>query len=285
MARIAWITDSTAYLEPAFAQEKGIHIVPLSVVFGDRSYREGEEIDEATFYRLVRESPAPPTTSQPSLGDFVALYERLKAEYDVGIAVHLSGGISGTVETSRQAAAMVGFPVHVIDAKITTYPMAFILKAGIRLAEAGRPVEEIVRHMEDVRDRMRALFLVRDLSYLHRGGRLNMAQYVVGSLLQVKPILHFVDGRIVPLEKVRTEKKAVARVFELFDEAVRNVPRARVAIIHANVPEEALRWQARLGERYDHLDVVVSTFGPVIATHVGEGTIGFGWYPLREGEA
>ncbi|MBE3596906.1 MAG: DegV family protein [Hydrogenibacillus sp.] len=284
MARIAWITDSTAYLEADTVRARNVHIVPLNVVFGERSYREGEEIDEAMFYRLVQETKVHPTTSQPSLGDFVRLYERLKGAYDVGIAVHLSGGISGTVETSRQAAEMVGFPVHVIDSRIATYPMSFILKAGMRLADEGHAVKDIVRHMEDVRDRMRALFVVKDLTYLHRGGRLNMAQYVVGSLLQVKPILHFVEGKIVPLEKVRTEKKAVARVFELFDEAVRGAPGARVAIIHANVPDEAMRWRETLAERYQHLDVVVSSFGPVIATHVGEGTIGFGWYALREGE-
>lgn len=280
--KIAWVTDSTAYLEEETRRKYDIHVVPLNVIFGEESYREGEEIDARTFYERVRTAKVLPKTSQPSLGEFVELYERLKGSYDAAIAVHLSSGISGTAETSKQAAQMVDFPVEVIDSKIATYPMSFILKEGIRLQTEGASYEAIVQHMSAVRDRTRALFLVRDLSHLHRGGRLNMAQYVVGSLLKVKPILHFVDGKIVPLEKVRTEKKAEERIFELFDEAVRSVPFARVAIIHANVSEEAKRWQEVLRSKYTHVDVVVSLFGPVIGTHVGEGTIGFGWYDWPE---
>lgn len=278
MGKIAWITDSTCYMEPELLEKYDIHVVPLSVVFGEESYRENEEIFADQFYERVRVSKQLPKTSQPSVGDFLVLYEKLKQRYDYGIAVHLSSGISGTYYTSQTAAELAGFDLKAIDSEIATYPMSLILLEGLKAQEEGKSYEEIIAHMEAVRDRMRAYFLVDDLSHLHRGGRLNAAQFLVGSMLQIKPILHFEDKKIVPFEKIRTSKKAKNRIFELFEQDAKTGVPINAAIIQANCPEEAQVWKQQIEEKYPNVNVKVTAFGPVIATHVGEGTIGLGWY-------
>lgn len=278
MGKIAWITDSTCYMEPELLEQYNIHVIPLSVVFGEESFRENEEIYAEQFYERVRGSKHFPKTSQPAVGDFLALYEDLKQHYDHGIAVHLSSGISGTYYTSQTAAELAGFELKAIDSEIATYPMSLILLEGLKAEEDGKSYEEIVAHMEAVRDRMKAYFLVDDLSHLHRGGRLNAAQFLVGSVLQIKPILHFVDKKIVPFEKIRTAKKAKSRIFELFEQDAVSGEPINAVVIHANCLEEAEVWKQQIEEKYPHVRVKITAFGPVIATHVGEGTIGLGWY-------
>lgn len=280
MERIAWIADSTCYMEPELIEKHQVHIVPLSVVFGSESYKEGMEIGNEAFYMELKTKKELPKTSQPSVGDFVTLYEELKKEYDYGIAVHLSSGISGTCYTSQTAAEMAGFKVEVIDSEIATYPMSYILLEGIKAQQEGKSFAEIVARMREVTRRMRAYFLVDDLSHLHRGGRLNAAQFLVGSVLQIKPILHFVDKKIVPFEKIRTYKKAKSRIFELFAEDAKQGEPIKACIIHANVPEEAEVWKQEVESEYANVEVHISSFGPVIGTHVGPGTIGMGWYKV-----
>ncbi|MBT9253835.1 MAG: DegV family protein [Brockia lithotrophica] len=283
--RIAWIIDSTSNIDPEFARANDVRIVYLSVVFGERVYRENLDIGEGEFLRRLREERALPTTTQPTIGEFVDLYTRLKASYDLGIAVHISSGLSGTWATSVKAAEMVGFPLYAVDSKMTVHPMVWILEEGMRLHRAGKPVEVVVRWMNEVASRLRALFVVDDISHLHRGGRLTRAEYIVGSLLRIKPILTFEDGRIVPFGKERTLARAKARVFAELDRALAGADFARVSVIHCDMSEEARRWEEELRGRYgDKIELVLRTFPPVIAAHVGPGTVGFGWYTLSAAE-
>lgn len=280
MEKIAWITDSTCYMEPELIQKYHIHVVPLSVVFGEESYKEGSEITLEQFYARLKTEKELPKTSQPSVGDFYTLYEELKKEYDCGIAVHLSSGISGTYYTSQTAAEMAGFKLTALDSELACYPMSFLLLEGIKAQEEGKSFEEIVDRMKDVIRRLRAYFLVDDLAHLHRGGRLNAAQYLVGSMLQIKPILHFQEKKIVPFEKIRTFKKAKNRIFELFDEDASTGEPIQAGIVHAEALELASDWKAEIESKYPNVKVHISAFGPVIGTHVGPGTIGLTWYKL-----
>jgi DegV family protein with EDD domain len=146
------------------------------------------------------------------------------------------------------------------------------------MAQAGKTPEEILTRLEEMKQSMRAYFMVDDLTNLQRGGRLSGAQALIGSLLQVKPILHFEDKVIVPFEKIRTRKKALNRMYELFNEdAEKNIP-IRVVAIHANQPEEAKKIKLELEAKYPNVECMISYFGPVIGTHLGEGAIGLGWY-------
>lgn len=277
--KTAIVTDSTAYIPKELREKHNIHMIPLSVVFGSESYREEVDITAEEFYKELKVQKDLPTTSQPPTGEFVELFEKLGQENDAIISIHLSSGISGTYQGSVTAGEMVeGVKVYPFDSEISCMVQGFYALEAAEMASEGKPAEEIIERLNEMKKTVRAYFMVDDLTNLQRGGRLSGAAAFVGSLLQVKPILNFVDKVIVPFEKIRTRKKALNRVFELFDEdASKGVP-MRAALIHANIEEEALALKADLEKKYPHVEFYLSYFGPVIGTHLGEGAIGLGWY-------
>ncbi|MFJ8530513.1 DegV family protein [Bacillus sp. NPDC094106] len=277
--RTAIVTDSTAYIPRHIREELNIHMIPLNVVFGTESYQEETEITADDFYVKVREQEELPKTSQPAIGKFVELFEELAKEYDAVISIHLSSGISGTYQTATTAGQMVqGIDVYTYDSEISCEVQGFYVREGVRMASEGKTPEEILTRFDEMKQTIDAYFVVDDLHHLQRGGRLNSAQAFIGSLLQVKPVLYFRDKIIIPFEKIRTRKKALKRIVEIFDEqASKGVPMEAV-IIHANRKEEAKAWQQELQEEYPHVTIRISYFGAVIGTHLGEGSLGLGWY-------
>jgi DegV family protein with EDD domain len=168
--------------------------------------------------------------------------------------------------------------VHAFDSEISCMIQGFYVLEAAEMAAEGKGPEEIIARLDFMKESDRAYFMVDDLSHLQRGGRLSSAQALMGSLLQVKPLLHFVDTKIVPFEKIRTRKKALKRIYDLFDEdASLNVP-MRAVVIHANRDAEAEEMKKELEEKYPHVEFFLSYFGPVIGTHLGEGAMGLGWY-------
>jgi DegV family protein with EDD domain len=279
MMRSAIVTDSTAYIPEEIRRQLDIQMIPLNVIFGDASYQEELELQADQFYIKVNEQAALPKTSQPAIGLFVKLFEDLSREYDAIISIHLSSGISGTYQTATAAAQMVdGARIYTYDSEISCAIQAFYVLEAARMAIAGKTPEEILPRMDEIKQSANALFVVDDLNHLQRGGRLSSAQAFIGSLLQVKPLLHFENKVIVPLEKIRTRKKALKRVIELFDEDARQDFPMEAVVIHANREEEAQEFAQQLREAYPHVEVGVGYFGAVIGTHLGEGTIGLGWY-------
>lgn len=278
--KIAIVTDSTAYLPKDVRERLGIRMIPLSVIFGDETYREEIDMTADEFFVKIKQSPKLPTTSQPSVGEFVDLFTAIREEgYDAVISIHLSSGISGTYQGAVTAGTMVdGLRVYAYDSEISCMAQGFYTIEAAEMAKAGKMPEEILARLDEMKRTLRAYFMVDDLSHLQRGGRLTGAQAFIGGLLQIKPLLHFENKVIVPFEKIRTRKKAVQRIEELFDEdADKGVP-LKAAIIHANQPDEASRWRNELSARYPHVEFLISYFGPVIATHVGEGALGLTWY-------
>jgi DegV family protein with EDD domain len=254
-------------------------MIPLSVNFGMETYQEEVEITAEQFFAKIREKQELPTTSQPPVGMFVELFEKLAEEYDAVISIHLSSGISGTYNGAATAANMVdNIKVYPFDSEVSCMVQGFYALEASEMAQAGKNPEEILTRLEEMKQSMRAYFMVDDLTNLQRGGRLSGAQALIGSLLQVKPILHFEDKVIVPFEKIRTRKKALNRVYELFNEdAEKNIP-IRAVAIHANQPEEAEKMKRELETKYPNVECLISYFGPVTGTHLGEGAIGLGWY-------
>jgi DegV family protein with EDD domain len=277
--KTAIVTDSTAYIPKEIRENLHIHMIPLSVIFGEEVYAEEQDISAAQFYEEIKERAELPTTSQPPVGKFVELYESLAHDYDAIISVHLSSGISGTYQGAITAGNMVeGVEVFAFDTEISAIIQGFYALEAAEMANEGRAPSEIIERLNEMKQSSRAYFMVDDLTNLQRGGRLSGAQAFVGSLLQVKPILHFVDKVIVPFEKIRTRKKALKRLFDLFDEdASKGVP-MRASIIHANRPEEAEELLIEMSEKYPHVEFMISYFGPVVGTHLGEGAMGLGWY-------
>lgn len=278
MSKIAVVTDSTAYLSEDVVKKHHITVVPLSVNFGDETFKEEVDITGPDFYNKMKNTEKLPTTSQPSVGDFLTAYEALAAEYDEIISIHLSSGISGTIQAATQAAEMVeNVKVSIVDSEISVSPQALLVKETVAAIGAGWDVNQIVSHLEQLKQTGRAYFIVDDLAHLHRGGRMNAAQFFIGSMLKIKPVLTFENGKIVPFEKIRTFKKAKARIFDLLHEDGSKGEPFVVSIVHANIEADAQEWAKEVKEKYPHAEVDVTNFGPVIGTHVGEGTIGMTW--------
>jgi len=280
MKTVAIVTDSTAYIPESMLTEYEITMVPLSVIFDNESYLEEKEIQADDFFEKVKKENILPKTSQPSIGSFVETYETLARTHDEIITITLSSGISGTYQSANSAGDMIeGADVYVFDSEISCMMQGFYVLEAARMAQDGFGSKEILSRLKKIKSQgTNAYFLVDDLSHLHRGGRLNAAQLVVGSLLQIKPVLTFEDKQIVPYEKIRTRKKALNKIMTLFDEAAKGGDLINATLIYSTNKDEAENLKAELEEKYTNVNIILSYFGPVIATHLGEGALGLGWY-------
>ncbi|WP_026908915.1 DegV family protein [Paucisalibacillus globulus] len=277
--KVAVMSDSTAYIPEDMRKAYGIHMIPLSVNFGDETYQEDVDITTEEFYQKIKEMKELPTTSQPAIGLFTEKLEELSKEYDAVISIHLSSGISGTYQAAVSAGDMVeGIEMYAFDSEISCMAQGFYALEAAEMAKENKTAEEIIDRLNEMKETMNGYFVVDDLTNLQRGGRLSSAQALMGSLLQVKPILHFVDRVIVPFEKIRTRKKAINRVMGMVEEDAKAGKVARVVFIHANHEEHALSLRDEFNEKYPNVETMISYFGPVIGTHVGEGAVGFCWY-------
>ena len=279
--KTAVVTDSTVYIPKETRERLHIHMMPLNVIFSNEAYREEVDITADEFYEEVKKQDKLPTTSQPPIGLFVEKFEELEKEYDDVISIHLSSGISGTYQGAISAGDMVeGIRVHAFDSEISCRVQGFYVLEAAQMALEGKSAEQIMTRLQEMKHSVRAYFMADDLSHLQRGGRLSSAQALIGSLLQVKPVLHFVDKVIVPFEKIRTRKKALKRIADLLGEDAASGLPYRAVIIHAKREKEAKEWQAELETRFPNVEFDLSYFGPVIGTHLGEGSMGMGWYKI-----
>jgi DegV family protein with EDD domain len=275
--KTAIVTDSTAYIPKEIRKKHHIHMIPLNVIFGNEVYQEEIDITASEFYEEVKHRDLP-TTSQPPIGQFVELFEKLANDYDAVISIHLSSGISGTYQGAVTAGTMVeGIKVFPFDSEISCMVQGFYALEAAEWAARGEDPETIIARLEELKKTARAYFMVDDLSHLQRGGRLSGAAAFIGSLLQLKPLLHFVDKVIFPFEKIRTRKKALKRISDLLGEDALSGGEYRAVVIHANREEEAKEWKAELESLYPNVEFSLSYFGPVIGTHLGEGGMGMGW--------
>ncbi|MGN1402422.1 MAG: DegV family protein [Bacillus sp. (in: firmicutes)] len=278
--KTAVVTDSTAYIPKSLREQLHIHMLPLNVVFGTESYQEEVDLQATDFYEEIKTRDRLPTTSMPAIGLFVETFENLAKEgYEAVIAIHLSSGISGTFQGAISAGDMVDdIQVHAFDSEISCSVQGFYVLEAARMAMEGAGPEEIMARLEEMKRTMRAYFMVDDLSNLQRGGRLSNTQALIGSLLQVKPILHFSDKVIVPFEKIRTRKKAMKRIEQLLEEDAQSGAPIEAVIIHANREDQAIEWKDELKTKFPNVNFEIGYFGPVIGTHLGEGAMGMGWY-------
>lgn len=278
MTRIAFLTDSTAYLTAEQQADYAIEVVPLTVTLDGVSYREGRDITPAAYYRKLEQSKSFPTTSQPSIGMFMEVYQRLLETHDTVLGLLLSSGVSGTHETALQASRMVDGDIRMVDSKIASYGIAGPLLDGIQLARSGGSPDDVLRLWDHEINTMRAYFVVDTLEMLHRGGRIGGAAAVFGSLLQIKPILTLTDGRIELFEKIRTHRKAVDRIVALWAEAAESGGPQRVGIVHGDRLDDAEALRARLLSERPDQRIDISEIGPVIGSHTGAGVLAVIFY-------
>ena len=283
---VAVVTDSTAYLPAELIDRHGIHVVPLYIVFGgDRTVRETDITDYPAFFEELRAAESLPTTSQPSVGDFVSVYEPLLDAGDDVISIHISGGLSGTPEAARQAAEALerddkgGERVRVVDSTTAAGGLGLLTLTAARAASTGAGLDEVEQRVREARGELKMWFAVDTLEFLKRGGRIGAASAWIGSTLKVKPILT-VEGEMTPVERVRTS----ARAFERMVDYARQRHESGAdgwAVQHINAPEQGGRLEERCREIFGRPPVVVSEIGPVLSAHTGPGLLGVGSLPER----
>ncbi|GHH18375.1 DegV family protein [Streptomyces rubradiris] len=271
---VAIVTDSTAYLPPRAMERHGITTVPLTVVLGDQALEEGTEISTRSLAQALQKRRSV-TTSRPSPQVFAETYRRLAESGASGIvSLHLSAELSGTYDAAVLAAREAPVPVRVVDTGVIAMALGFCALTAAETAEAGGTVDEAVTAAEKRAAGTSAVFYVDTLDYLRRGGRIGAAQKLLGSALAVKPLLQLEDGRIEPLEKVRTASKAIARLEELTVERAGNAE-VDIAVHHLAAADGAAALADRLRARVPGLaDLHVSEVGAVIGAHTGPGLLG-----------
>lgn len=285
MGKIGFVTDSTAYLHPDFIDKHQIEVVSLIVNFEGESFPEAglyESFDE--FYDRLRQVTYLPTTSQPPLGEFLEVYQKLGERVDSIISVHITGGISGTVETALAAARMLPhLDITVIDSNGTAIAEYLILDAAVRAVMKGLTKDEVLNIIQYIVDHHNLHFLPDTLEYLRRGGRIGGAAALVGTLLQIKPILYFNRKKnciIDVYEKVRTREKGVHKILDEMGKAYCQCPDLRVAVVEVGARDLGKDLVDRVRSLYPEFEPDICPVGPVIGAHIGPGTVGLCYYPM-----
>jgi DegV family protein with EDD domain len=286
MSEVAVVTDSTSYLAPGVAEEHGVTVVPLYVVFGgDRTVPETEITDYDAFFDELRTAETLPTTSQPSVGDFRAAYEPLLADGREIVSVHISGGLSGTPEAARQAKEALeregkgGERIQVIDSTTAAGGLGFLVLAAVKAARDGMSGQDVAAHVAAGRKELKMWFAVDTLEFLRRGGRIGAASAWIGSTLKVKPILT-VENEMTPVERVRTSSRMFERLVEYARSSADSGADAWSAQ-HIHAPDQCDALIERCREVFDREPAIVSELGPVLAVHTGPGLLGIGGLPRR----
>jgi DegV family protein with EDD domain len=277
-ANTAIVVDSTADFPEAPRRYLNWRIVPLYVRFGTESFRDYVELGPDDFYARLRGSPVMPTTSQPTPADFHAVYEEL-AEYERVYSLHIAGTLSGTVESARAASQEFGDRIRVVDTETASAAVAMLGLSIQRRLERGTSDEEVEAVVERHRRDAQLIFTLDTLDYLARGGRIGRAAAWAGQLLKVKPILTIRGGEVVPLKRVRGNRRAFEEFIAAFEAGSTDGANLRVAIAQADAPDraDALRELVRRTRPQAQLELVTS-LGPVVGTHAGPGTVGLFWF-------
>jgi DegV family protein with EDD domain len=276
-ANTAIVLDSTADFPDASERFPNWRVVPLYVRFGADSYRDYVDIGPAEFYERLRTSEVLPTTSQPTPQDFLAAYEELGA-YERIFSLHVSAKLSGTYASAESAAAQSGDRVRVIDTATASAAIAMLGLAIQRRLEAGTTDEDVDALVERFRRESGLIFTLDTLEFLARGGRIGRASSWAGQLLHIKPILTLADGEVLPLKRVRGNRKAIHEFATAFQEGTTDGPGLRVGIAHAEAPERMAALEELVRDVRPNAEIeVATTLGPVVGTHAGPGTVGLFW--------
>lgn len=278
LVKTAWVTDSTAYLDEELRNHPDLYTIPLTILLDGEEYSDGIDLTSAQLFDRLKQLKNPPKTSQPSIGAFQALYEKLSADYDQVVAVLLSGKLSGTVSSSEQAAKLVDIPVTTIDSNILTYPLTALLKEGIALLEAGASLESVIDQLERIKKTNETYVLVGSLEQLHRSGRMSGLKFFLGSMLNVKPIISIVDGALNVKEKARSEKKAKEKILDYLRSSYEQHHFKEVYILYGLHEEQASNWENEIRKEFPELEIVHCPLGAVIGVHAGENTLGISWH-------
>lgn len=277
MKKIHIVTDSTTDLHKEDIEKYGIHIVPLTLQIDDQTYVDGVDIEPKEFLDKMASSIELPKSSQPAVGVFSELYDRLGQDGAEVISIHMTGGMSGTVKSAQAAAEMSDSNVTVIDSMYISRGLSFQVLEAVEMVAAGNTVEEIVERLSVIQQQTTLFVVVDKLDNLVKGGRIGKGRGLIGSLLKIKPIATLQDGVYTPVAQVRSHRQVIAYLFKAFTEETAGKIIRGVGITHANglAMAEPLK---KLIEESGITDVSLTFTSPIISTHTGEGAIGFMYY-------
>ena len=273
MSRVKIVTDSTADLPSDLARELDIAVIPLTVHFGKEVFRDGIDIDSQRFFKRLKSAKTVPTTAAPPPRAFEEAYGQLVREHDSILSIHLSSKLSQTVSTAEKGALpfLGRKKITVVDSLSASRGLGYLAIAAAEAARSGASLDELIKLMRTLIPHVYLVFFVETPDYLHRGGRLGKAQAMLGSMLNIKPLLALEDGEIVPLEKVRTRQRAIEKLceFTLEFSKVR-----KMTILHSENPSDVKELSERIREHLPSVPIEVAPYGPVLASHVGPDAFG-----------
>jgi DegV family protein with EDD domain len=271
------VTDSSADLPPELARRFEITVVPCYVMLGDRSHRDGLDITPDEFYHHLLSSPGLPTTAQPSVADFQAVYAGLLGQGHDVLSVHVSQKLSGTLNSAERARALLGNNgagrVEIVDSRLASISLGLVALAAAQTAQATDSLQGLASRVRQDLPLTHGLFMLDTLEYLQKGGRIGKAQAFLGAVLGVKPILQLKDGEVHPVERLRNRERAVGRLIAMARELA---PARRLAVIHSTAPDQAEALRHRLADLLPLDEIVSARFGPTLGTYVGPGALGIG---------
>lgn len=280
--RIALITDSTSDLSPDFLRQYGIYVAPQMIMWGTEEFRDRVDMQSDEFYRRLASDPRRPTTSQATVAAFLDQLQAAERDgAEEAVIIVLSNQLSGTIKSAQQAAEMVSLKTHIYDSLTAAMALGWQVIAAARAREAGADAAGMIAAADRARQTMAFYFYIDTLEYLHRGGRIGSAQKLIGTALNIKPLL-YVDhsvGRVEPGDKVRTKSKALERLYQVFFEKMEPSRPLHIAVEHANSEDVAEGIAARIRREHPSAEVVTGIIAPAVGAHIGPGGVGImGYY-------
>ena len=276
------VTDSTADLPMEFISQYDIEVVPLNVHFGEEVYKDGVDIWSEEFYNKLRNEGLLPNTSQPAPGDFLKIYQKVAEPGDTIISIHISREMSGTADSAKLAAEMMGtdFQIHIVDSTHVTLSLGVLVLQAAKAAQNGESAEAILVKLDEWKKEISIFFTLKSLEFLQRTGRIGKASVLMGSLLNIKPVLSIEGGLIVPLQKVRGNFKKVAEI--LVEHAVERYGTQPLClgIIHTESTEDLGVLESLVKKNLNIKEMVTNLAGPVVGTHVGPNAVGIVALPI-----
>jgi DegV family protein with EDD domain len=275
MTRMAFVTDSTAYLPEPLRSKYDIHVAPQVLIWGEENLLDGVDIQPTQFYERLKTAEVMPKTSQATVAAFQKIFEPLVVEGRPILAILISTKLSGTVQSAELAKA--NFPharIEIIDTESCAMALGFQVLAAARAAEQGKSFDEVAALARSAKQKTGVVLVVDTLEFLHRGGRIGGANRFLGTALSIKPLLELREGRIEPIERVRTKSKAVARLLDLLEQRIAGRGNLRLAVLHAAAEQEARDLLEVAAKRLNPIETVFSEVSPVVGAHIGPGTLG-----------
>lgn len=272
------VTDSTADLNEETIQKYDIHVVPLQIHLNGKTYLDRVDFTPSEFIKMMKNSSELPKSSQPSLGTFLELYEKLTEDGSEVLSIHLSGGLSGTAQTAKMAALQCKGKVTVVDSLFISKALSFQVIEAAVMAKEGKTVDEIIKRLEEIRFRTKLFVVVDTLENLVKGGRIGKGKALIGSLLNIKPIACLENGLYTPIANVRSYSQVVKQLMKNFLHDVDGKIVKGIGLVHADGLELAKSLKKKILEVYDHLEICIEETTPIISIHTGTGAIGFMYY-------